>query len=315
MTQTQSFSIKDLENIARQAKDKGEQAEYVDVNVRKLANQLKCMTLAMVTASRVTGGGEGMSKLMSTMLNKASEDTNKLLKAVDIPPDQAPDWLGNQIRGILLDVVASGVKLNVGAAARMDATDYMQPIIDLVKSDTSFGTAQYDSPDVGFATRKGMALAKAAASVMSAYESHNYYHPEARPVAEMVTNYLRARVYEETLSELVDIYQLNNAEADYIGNTLMHHAGELLTNSWAKCVPEVHDSVMEMSADERRAVMARGFPLDIVFQDFDNHFEGMKLSVMTSFEHTMAERVQPAQKKTNEQGLNSASTGQSPSFG
>lgn len=295
------FSIQQLEDIAGKAKEAGKQAEFVDVQIRKLANQLKCISLTMVTASRVYGSdnGEGMSQLITTMLTKATEDTNKVLQALDIPPADAPEWLGNQLRGILLDVVASGVSLNIGSAARMDTTAYMQPIIDHVKQNQGFEPVDFDSPDVGYEPRMGLALAMATSSVMVAYESYNYYHPEAKPVAEMVTNYLHDRVYTETLNELVDTYKLNNAEAAYIGNTLMRHAGDLLASSWAKCVPEVHDAVKQMQPSERKAVTAKGFPLDMVFQDFDNFYEGMKLSVMTSFSQTVGERVQPVQKKSN----------------
>ncbi|MDY0208255.1 MAG: hypothetical protein RBR82_16765, partial [Pseudomonas sp.] len=85
-------------------------------------------------------------------------------------------------------------------------------------------------------------------------------------------------------------------ERGYIGSTLLSNAGKLMASSWANNAVATLEYLQSLDANERKSVLVTGYPLDVVFDEFENFYGGLEVSAQASLELLR----QPAVGKSND---------------
>lgn len=226
-----------------------------------------------------------VNEVMQGALRAVRDDAYKITQACGLADNEVPAWLHSQISGQVMDIITSALERNNGSIQSARKSQYLQPIIDAIVGDggKGIGASYYanpDNPDLQISN----ALMIATSNVMIEYQAFSYFNSDPKSVARQVSDVLKARVLDETLSDLTDTWSLSPQERAYIGSTLLGHAGKLMASSWSNNVIATLEHVQSMGADERRSTLVSGFPLTVVFDEFDNFYGGLEVSAQASLE-------------------------------
>lgn len=228
---------------------------------------------------------EGITLMMSTALNAVREDAFKITRACGLKDAEVPSWLHSQVSGQVMELITGVINRDNGSFASARKTHYLQPLIDAITNDGGKGiSATYyanpDNPELQLTN----ALMMATADVMTEYQSFTYFNADAKDVARQITSLLKTRVIDETLNDLTHEWNLSGSERAYLGNSMLSHAGKLLASSWAKNIMPTAEYVKSLDVEDRRSILVTGYPLTVVFDDFDNFYGGLEVSAQASLE-------------------------------
>lgn len=228
---------------------------------------------------------EQVASLMQSALGAVREDAFKITQACGLADNEVPAWLHSQISGQVMELMTSALERNNGSISGARKTQYLQPLIEAIAGDgaNGIGATFYSNPDDPNLQLTN-ALMMATAGVMAEYQSFTYFNSDAKAVARQVTDVLKTRVIDETLNNLTDEWSLSPSERAYIGTTLISHAGKLMASSWSNNMLPTLEYVKALEADERRATLVSGFPLNVIFDEFDNFYGGLEVSAQASLE-------------------------------
>lgn len=229
--------------------------------------------------------GEKVSQAMQDALTLVRDDSYAVTRACGLTDDEVPAWLHSQVSGQVMSIVVASIERGNGSFQSLRKSQYLEPIIEYVKGSAGNGIgstvyANPDNPDMQIAN----ALVMATASVMTAYQKFTYFHSDPKEVARQVTGILKSRVIDETLTELSSDWRLSSSERAYIGVTLLSHAGNLMASSWDNNMMATIEYVKTLEDSERQATLVSGYPLDVVFDDFENFYGGLEVSAQASLE-------------------------------
>lgn len=229
--------------------------------------------------------GEQVSELMRGALALVRDDAYKITQACGIADDEVPAWLHSQVSGQVMEIITAALERNNGSLERTRKSQYLQPIIEALTKDGAKGVgatfyANPDNPELQITN----ALMMATAAVMTEYQRFTYFNSDPKVVARQVSGLLKARVIDETLTDLSSDWGLSAQERAYIGTTLLSHAGKLMASSWSNNVLATLEYVKALDDSERKSVLVSGYPLDVVFDDFDNFYGGLEVSAQASLE-------------------------------
>lgn len=287
--------------------------EGVDPAIRAVSHGVKVLSPILMAASRQMGE-HGQSAELNTLIQgtmgKVARDSTKLLAEAGVAQGEAPVWLISHVRGVLTQAIAASVAKQ-GGYTPADGDDlYLDALMKHSEHAMGMAAMTYEHmPAVTHNLKMGTALAQATSRVMSEYQQFSYFHPDARSVAALVSEKLRDTAYDGTLQRMKVAFNLSQAEADYLGVTLLHHAGEMQANAWAANIEACNEVMARMQPSELRSVRANGMPLDSVFDEFDSQYSGVEISVQSGLEHMLGERMRPdmttatVQKKSNAAGM------------
>lgn len=248
-----------------------------------------------------TSSPEQLNELVGQVMNKVRNDTGQVLKSLDISPSDTPDWLSAQVAGQLTGIITTAIERDNGSALEVGRLDYITPIVDYISDaqeiSNSFVYGGYASPEI----RMLGALGGAVSTVMMEYQAFSYYHSRPHEVANAVSEKIKTRVIDETLANYKEHYSLNDEEYCYLGVTLVHHAGQLLAGAWQNNVANTVAYMKELTPEQRRSTAANGFPLDVIFQDFENQYSGIEFSVVAALNAMRGDsaNASASQKKSN----------------
>ena len=233
---------------------------------------------------------EKVSSVMRDALKVVRDDAYKVTRACGLSDDEVPAWLHSQISGQVMELVANAIERNNGTFNGSHKSQYLQPIIEAVTAQSANGiSATYyanpSDPDLQITN----ALMMATASVMAEYQAFTYFNSDSKAVARQITEILKERVIDETLADATKEWGLSDRERAYIGSSLLSHAGNLLASSWANNVIPTIEYVKSLETSERQQILASGYPLDVVFEDFENFYGGLEVSAQASLEMMRAQ--------------------------
>lgn len=291
-----------LEHIAAQAEAQEEKAEIVDRAVKTASHGVK--VLAPILSALIKHDVGDVTEAMSKILTRVREDTAKVLAAYDLSPDDAPAWLSAQVSGQIVEAIIGTIERNNGAI--IDGTDdYLEPLLALAKTCSDIGTTPYsqpNNPDISLT----VALISATSDVMAEYSNFNYFHADRSSAAQSISDLLQERVVHGTIEHFSQRWDLNDSERSYLGVSLIRQAGRLLASAWADCAIETLSNIKSLSKHQRREVLSNGYPLDSVYERFEDNYQGIEVSTEAALRSCapMREReIQPQQEQTP-RGLN-----------
>lgn len=241
--------------------------------------------------------GEKVSQQMRSALAVVREDSYKITRACGLVDDEVPAWLHSQVSGQVMEIVTAAIDRDNGSLERANKSQYLQPLIEALTKDGAKGIsatfyANPNDPELQIIN----ALMMATASVMAEYQAFTYFNSDPKTVARQVTEILKSRVIDETLTDLTCEWNMTAQERAYIGSSLLSHAGKLMASSWSNNVLATLEYVKTLDDSERKAVLVSGYPLDIVFDDFENFYGGLEVSAQASLEMLR----QPSVGKSND---------------
>lgn len=238
-----------------------------------------------------------VQELMSNVLRTVREDSYKVSRiAYGLEDKEVPAWLHSRISGQVMDIIVSALERNNGSFESVRKSQYLEPIIEALTNGEGkgIGSTYYDNPD-NPDLQIANALMMATASVMAEYQAFTYFNSDPKQVARQVSQVIKGRVIDETLVNLTSEWKLSPQERGYIGSTLLSNAGKLMASSWASNAIATLEHLQSLDADERKSVLVTGYPLDVVFDEFENFYGGLEVSAQASLELLR----QPAVGKSN----------------
>jgi len=231
-----------------------------------------------------------VSELMRKALSVVRDDAYKITRACGLEDSEVPAWLHSQVSGQVMEVITLAIDRNNGSFESARKSQYLQPLIESMTRDGAKGIgatfyANPDDPNLQLTN----ALMMATATVMTEYQAFSYFNSDTNAVARQVTEVLKSRVVDETLNDLSAEWDMSAHERAYIGTSLLSHAGKLMASSWSNNVLSTIEHVKSLDVDERRATLVTGFPLTVVFEEFENFYGGLEVSAQASLELLRAE--------------------------
>lgn len=265
----------------------GEREEEVRSHVKMASHGVRVLgTLYSSIIKNIDpNDSDAVTRMMGVALNTVREDAFKITRACGLEDAEVPSWLHSQVSGQVMELITGALDRNNGSFESTRKTQYLQPLIDMITNDSASGiSATYyanpDNPDLQLTN----ALMMATANVMTEYQSFTYFNADAKEVARQVTTILKERVLDETLADLTNEWGLSGSERAYLGNSMLSHAGKLMASSWSKNIVPTLEYVKTLEADERRSLVVSGYPLTVIFDDFDNFYGGLEVSAQVSLE-------------------------------
>lgn len=275
-----------LARLILEAKTLSQSPDVISDAIRAVSNGIKVLAPILIASGMEDPMGERTDQLNTlvreTML-KATRDSDEYLRRIGVDPSASPVWLTSHVRGVMTQAVAR----SMAGADALDTQEYLDAFTEHAEKAGGVDSRCYDLPfSVSHPLRMSGALSQACSRVMMEYQGFSYFHPDARVVARQVSDKIKQRAYG-ALAHFRETYKLNSEEANYLGVTLLHHAGEIYASNWASNVMRCNVELDAMSESELRAVRATGYPLDGIEQDFDALFSGVEMSVRSGLEAMM----------------------------
>ncbi|CAM5448571.1 hypothetical protein SSTU70S_04755 [Stutzerimonas stutzeri] len=263
-----------------QFQERQDAEETIDRAVKTASHGVKVLTPLVRAVSQWVDPktqGDELERIIGTLLGRVRKDALLVAQAYGVTPEAAPPWLTSQISGQLMDILISAVERNNGVVLNEQDTSYLAPLLNLAEQAEGISASIYAQPhDTSWQLINALTVATAA--VMTEYHVFSYFHPDPRPVSQLVTDYLNARVIDGSLQQLATRFNLTEGERGYLGNTLLNGAGKLLANAWTKSMGSTLQMVKEMPIDTRRDIVVSGYPLDLIFEDFEGMYQALELS-------------------------------------
>ena len=313
MTQPGETAKARMGDVAAEAQRMRTAPEGIDSAIRSVSHGVKVLAPILMAASREMGERKqsaALNELIQGTMTKAAGDSTQMLERSGISQGEAPIWLVSHVRGVLTQAIASSVAKDGGYQKEDGDDHYVEVLLKYGETTKGIAAPSYDhQPVVSHNLKMGDALAQATSKVMNEYQQFGYFHPNPSNVAYMVANKLRDTAYDGTLQRTKATFNLSRGESDYLGVTLVHHAGEMMANAWASNIEPCNEEMALMQPAELRSVRANGMPLDSIFDEFDSQYSGVEISIQSGLKHMMGERMvaqatdTPTEKKNTTPGM------------
>ncbi|KKN80599.1 hypothetical protein LCGC14_0328180 [marine sediment metagenome] len=256
----------------------------IDSAIKAASHGVKVLSPLLAAASKWTNPDTEPDKfeaLVGQVLSRVRNDALKVIQAYGIGSADAPTWLTSQVSGQIMTLLVSAIERNNGAILEPGDSRYLQPLINLGKKAAGISESYYSSPsDPNWQLINSLTMA--TADVMAEYHSFNYFRTDAESVSQEITDFLDDRVIHGTLNNLTERFNLGAKEKAYLGVSLLHQAGRTLANSWANNISQTLGYVKGLSKEQQREVVLSGCPLDEVFSDFNNVYQGLEISALSA---------------------------------
>lgn len=250
--------------------------DTVDVAVKAAAHGVKVLAPILQAMSKHGATPEQANALMGKVLMRANGGTNKVLEAYGLREGEAPAWLMATVSGQVIKLITNS--LDEGNMSILDKPDdsFIRPLIDYAQAATKLGAVAYASstPELEIAN----SLMMATCNVMAEYQCFNYFHSDAKKIAQDISTYFNERVVRGTLDDLTDRFALKPFERTYMANSLLTSAGEMMAQSWKGGVADTIANLREMPKEARQAATANGYPLSAIIERFEAVYQGIELS-------------------------------------
>ncbi|TBW57437.1 hypothetical protein EZI54_07195 [Marinobacter halodurans] len=115
-------------------------------------------------------------------------------------------------------------------------------------------------------------LLNAMSPVIAAYQRFDYFQPDRNETIQRLADLIASTV-DETLGQHPAVDDMSERDQQALRGNLLYRAGRTLQECWVSQVRETLDTIREMPTDERRDVMAQGYPLNNVEAHFLSHFQ------------------------------------------
>lgn len=284
-----------------------ENKSLVDSAVKTASHGIKVLAPLMCAVSRwhdPSTEPEKVEKSMGSVLKRLHQDTRAVAEAYKVKADEAPAWLLSQISGQLMNVLVEAINRNNGSVLVEQDQRYLMPLLNLANQAEHVGESPYANPNDTQWTLIN-SLMTAASTVMTEYQNFSYFHEDPAAVSQLVTEHLHERVIEGTLAQLTERWGLNEQERGYMGASLIKQAGLLLAAAWSDCMIPTLSEIKALPTDAKRELMVTGYPLDVVFDHFENAYQGLEVSAVGALRamNPMREKAPTQQHKS---GLSNA---------
>lgn len=287
-----------LSEAFKHASKQGEQEDAMRDAVKMTSHGVRVLgTLYTSMVKHVDCSDEiEINDFMQLVLKAVRDDTFKITRACGFDDGDVPLWLQSQISGQVMGLITSAIERNNGSFQSARKDQYLEPLIDAIKNESAgeISATFYtnpSNPDLQLTN----ALMMATAAVMIEHQAFSYFYSDPKPVARQVSGILKARVVDETLAELTVDWKLTAIERAYIGTTLLNHAGNIMAACWEGNKDAVVKYVKALDKADRQAIIVSGYPLDAVFESFDNFYGGLEVSAQASLEYLRSD----ARKQNN----------------
>lgn len=279
-----------------------EKRELVDVSVKTASHGVKVLAPLLTAVSRwidPKADGDKIETIMGSVLARVRQDAQVVAGAYGVSADDAPPWLTSQISGQIMQVLIDAIDRNNGIVIE-DRGDlaYLAPLVNLAQQAGGIEASPYANPgDPNWQLANTLMLASSA--VMTEYHAFNYFHGDARLVAQQISDYLTERVVDGTLANLTERFDLNTEERAYFGCSLLKGAGRLLADAWTRNMAAITEEIKRLPFDARREVLLSGYPLDPIFEDFESMYQGLEVSSESAIRSLAPHRERPMQSHDN----------------
>lgn len=220
------------------------------------------------------------TRIMQHVLARVRDDAVHVAKAMNVPPDVSPAWLTSLISGYLMPIFVNSIDRGNGTVTEIGKSDYLIPFIALagdVKNITKTGI-----PDTSLEWNLSIDLAGATSAVMLEYAAFPYFIEEPQRVSQVVTEFLTDRVIAGTLATVSERFDLKLNEKKQLGSMLLQQSGSILSECWKNGIPSVLNEMKLLPIEDRRQILLDGYPLDSIFRNFENIYQGIELATISS---------------------------------
>lgn len=120
--------------------------------------------------------------------------------------------------------------------------------------------------------RRAQQMLSAMAPVVAAMEQFDYFQPDRQATLVRMSEMVEA-VVEDTLTRHEAFERMSDDDLEALRGNLLYRGGQILSECWHAQMRETLNEIREMDVEERRMVMAQGFPLDQVESHFHGYFQ------------------------------------------
>lgn len=281
-----------LDKAFHDAEVENERQGAIDNSVKAAANGVKVLAPILQAVSAFGASPEDANNLIGKLLVRAHRDTAEVIKAYGLTMQDSPEWLQAMVNGQIVKIITNG--LTEGNTAMLDkpGSDYIQPMIQYAEQAAKIGVQPY--PKASSELEITSALMMATCKVMNEYQNFNYFHTDARKIAQQVSEYFKTRVIEGTLDPLTDRFGLNPQERSYMANSLLSTAGTLMAQSWKNSVDITISNLKDLDPKARRSSTTSGYSLEAVIENFEKIYQGVELSCESAISTLNPSREQHA---------------------
>lgn len=292
-----------LDNLAK-AIGNSEHDNHVDTAVRAAANGVKVLAplLTAIVKWVPPERSDEISGIMGAVLERVRWDSNEVVKAFGVEPDDAPVWLNSQVSGMIMPILVNAVDRNNGVVLDPNDSRYLIPILNLAKQAKDAGLA-YPSQPISTEWQLIQALSSATATVLTEYHAFTYFHEDAESVAQTISDFLQDRVVYQTLADLTNQWGLNEKERAYIGCSLLAQSGNILAKCWTEQSSVALDNLKEQSREVRNNALVNGYPLDHVFDAFERVYRGVEWGQLSALRSLIPNRERVHLEPSNAPGM------------
>jgi len=220
------------------------------------------------------------TRIMQHVLARVRDDALHVAQAMDVPADVSPAWLTSLISGYLMPIFVNSIDRGNGTVTEIGKSDYLLPFIALagdIRNITKSGI-----PDTSLEWNLSIDLAGATSAVMLEYAAFPYFINDPQRVTQAVTEFLTERVIAGTLTTVSERFELNLNEKKQLGSMLLQQSGAILSECWKNGIPGVLNEMKLLPIEDRREILLDGYPLDSIFRNFENIYQGIELATISS---------------------------------
>ena len=273
-----------IQQVFAQIEAAQENAEAVDQAVKTASHGVKVLApLLNAITQWVDPKSEPIvvEEIMGKILGRVRRDSLVVAAAYGLNPADTPPWLTSQISGQIMELLITAINRNNGVVIESSDTSYLTPLINLAKEANGLAGSSYGAPSTP-SLQLINALTLASAEVISEYNVFTYFHEDANQIAQMISDFLYERVVEGTLDTMTERFNLNDNERAYFGTSILRGAGKILANAWSKSASVTLQHLKELPKEVRRDAVVSGYPLDIVFEEFEKSYQGLEISSVSA---------------------------------
>ena len=193
------------------------------------------------------------------------------------------------LTGSITTALAELYRTNGQEAFKVDMASVLAKVAD---TDGIWAESKERSDAGSLSYRRTMSMMHAMAPVMAAAQRFDYYYsPDTLPVEDIQSALWETVDRSLTQHPIAEV--LEEPEIEMLRRNTLLRAGELMAAAWDTQAPIARAQVNEASADERRAFRTNGYPLDSVFDQFDNAYtlleRSMDAALRSHFQNALAE--------------------------
>jgi hypothetical protein len=222
------------------------------------------------------------------VLTHYGEQSMKLHKLLGTPTER---YVLESITGSVSSLISEHFRIAGSAALNVDwATQLYEGCkLDMI-AEQKRGNQDWASPEA----RRSLATMNAIWPVVSAVQKHNLFHDDKDALIQRMANKMRMMV-DETLEENPIVKRMPEAEQDMLHKNLMLRSGQLLSDVWLSNIRETLVEVREMDTEERRQIMASGYPLDRIDREFEQQYAMLERSFQIALKVNYGEDIADTQ--------------------